>query len=676
MLLVLDNFEHLLTATPSLDDLLQAAPGLTLLVTSRAPLGLPAEHEAQVLTLALPDLEHLPGPGRLSESPAVALFVRRVGAVRPDFRLTDANAHAVAEICTRLDGLPLAIELAAARARLLAPHEILSRLEHRLPLLSAGPPDAPARQRTLRDTIAWSYDLLDEDAQALFRRLSVFVGGWTVDAAEAVSGVDGLVDVSVLDALTTLVTQNLVLRIDGADGGSRFQMLETVREYAAELLAAVDEERDARSSHLAWSTEFAKRAGSYLRGPDQAAWFQRIDIDYDNLRAALDWADRTGDPTGRGLQIACTLGDQNYWPLRGYHREARAWLSQLIAHAPPQSAEHAIGLSTAGNLAQRQNDYSAAQADLGEAIKIFRALGERQRLAASLRRLGVVPHHLEQFDIARAMFEESATISRELGDTANLVVTLTNLADLAVDQGDHERATRLYEEALAVARERQDPHVIAYCFRGTGNIARAAGRYSEAIDRLREALRLLRPLEDRRCIPLCLEGIACVTVGPNWADRAARLLGATHALQARTGAPSPPAAMTDYQRTVADARKALGTERFEAAWTAGDAMDLGEAVDLALADDLQTDREERRRSDHRRLGSERPGVPLTAREREVVGLIAEGLSNRQIAERLTLSLRTVERHIENVYNRLGCTGKAGRAIVTAYAIRHGLTASA
>jgi ATP/maltotriose-dependent transcriptional regulator MalT len=398
-----------------------------------------------------------------------------------------------------------------------------------------------------------------------------------------------------------------------------------------------------------------------------------VEAEHDNLRAALAWADQTGDAQGRGLQIAVGLGG-NFWTIRGYHREGRTWFRRLLVHVPPRSKARADGLRVAGNLAQRQNDYPAASAAFEEAIEIMRELGDRAGVAVALRNFGVVPHHLGDYDTAQGMFEESLAISRDLGDAISELTSLRNLADLAQDRGDFPRAVALYEASLELARDRRIPHDIAYALRGLGNVARVQGQYERAHTFLRESLTLLKPIQDRRCIPLTLEGLACITVGVGWADRAARLLGAAQTMQARTGAPSPPSGAADYRRTVADARQLLGPEQFNRAWAEGAAMSLDVAVELALAEQPldgsghgpQTTRTGR--SEHAQ-----PVVPLSPREREVVALIAGGLSNREISERLTLSVRTVERHIENVYDRLGICGKAGRAIVTAYALRHHLT---
>jgi non-specific serine/threonine protein kinase len=484
----------------------------------------------------------------------------------------------------------------------------------------------------------------------------------------------------VLEAVSRLVAQSLVRQAGGsdelADGEPRFRMLETIREFGLEQLEATDERADVRDRHLRWCADLVGRAARGINGPRQAAWLDRVEDEHDNLRAALAWADQTGDIDGLGLRVAIGLGG-NFWTIRGYHREGRAWLRRLLVHAPPRSKARADGLRVAGNLAQRQNDYPAASAALGEAIEIMRELGDRAGVAVALRNLGVVPHHLGDFDAAQAMFEESLAIARDLGDSTTELTGLRNLADLAQDRGDYPRAVALYEASMDLAREHEVPHDIAYALRGLGNVARAQGRYERARACLRESLALLKLIQDRRCIPLSLEGLACITVGAGWADRAARLLGAARAMQARTGAPSPPSGAADYRRTVADARRMLGDEAFDRAWAAGAAMGLDEAVDLALAEQPGPARVPApEAAGGSPDGHHRPPVPLSPREREVVALIAQGRSNREIADALVLSVRTVERHIENVYNRLGISGKAGRAIVTAYALRHHLVESA
>ena len=592
LLLLLDNFEQILPAGPLLADLLSASPGLKILVTSRAALQVRGEHELDVPPLAVPDLEQR----GLARGDRTAwrrrLFVERARAVRADFALTTENAPAVATICTRLDGLPLALELAAARTRLLTPEALAERLERRLTLLTHGPRDAPARQRTLRDTIAWSYDLLDPEEQRAFRALSVFVGGFTLDAGCRVIG-DGDADRPASSPIThdlspaPSMSSSSSWRGAWSGGSARSAMSRASGCWRRSASTAWRCWKPAarlptvRTAHLAWCAAFTDRERG-VRGPAFASWLNRLDAEHDNFRAAMLWADRSGDVTGDGLRLASNLG-RNFWAMRGHHREGRAWLDRLLARTPSRSILRASALLAAGRLALRQNDYPAAQRTLREAVDIFRELGDRPGLSRALGWLGVVPHHLGQYDEAQAILEESLAIARALDDTGQVSIALRFLADLAQDRGDATQATLRYAETLAIAREAADTHDIAYALRGLGHIARSQGQYALASERLRESLALLKPLNDRRCIPLTIEGLACITVGPGWADRSARLLGAAQAMQAVTGAPSPPSAMADYERTVADARQALGSERFEAAWAAGAAMSLEEAVDLALA---------------------------------------------------------------------------------------------
>jgi ATP/maltotriose-dependent transcriptional regulator MalT len=467
-------------------------------------------------------------------------------------------------------------------------------------------------------------------------------------------------------------------------------MLETIRAYALEQLDATGETEEIRGRLLAWCLDLAELSATSEGGDVRAAWLDRLEAEHDNFRAALTYSETAGCDPELGLRLAGWLAD--FWLVRGYHREARARLSRLLARSPARTAVRAEALDGAGFLAVRQNDYDAATPLLEEALAIWRELGDKRGTARTLLRYGVVPHHQGRFEEARAMLEESLALSRELGRSQGVEMALHYLADLELDSGRDAQATARYEQSLALARQHGNQHGIAYAVRGLGHVARARGEYGQARAYLRESLSLLRALRDRRCIPLCLEGLACLAVGPDWAERAARLLGGAQALQATTGAPAPPSELADYQRTEADARASLGAERFATLWSEGAALSLEEAIEYALSEDpvsadVRVVADAQGQATLARIGpvddavmapagpSVTPSaqdVPLSAREREVVALIAEGLSNRQIAECLVISVRTVERHIENVYNRLGISGKAGRAIVTAYALRHGL----
>ena len=596
LLLVLDNFEQILAGAPVVAELLAASAGLKILVTSRAALQVRGEQQVEVPPLAAPDLSQVPGLApsveALQQYPAVALFVERARAVRAEFALTVENGQAVAAICARLDGLPLAIELAAARVRLLPPEAMVGRLEQRLPLLTGGARDLPARQRTLRDTIAWSYDLLPEPEQRLFRRLSVFVGGFSLESAEAVcdGGARGDPDPSSLaprpsplDLLGSLVDNSLVRQAEVAAGEPRFTMLETIREFGLERLEASGEANEIRERHLRWYAELAERIAQQVENPEWPQWFRRLDAELDNIRAALHRGEDPSSDPDPALRLAGALSD--FWSLRGLHREARAWLARLLARSSAWTIARAGAVEAAGYLALRQGDYPAASAALEEALTIRRELDDRPRMVRTLRYLALVPHHLRDYDRAKALLDESLALARQLGNRRGIVTGLRFLADLAYDRAEYPEAAATYEQSLVLAREAGNAHDVGYGLRGLGNIARVRGEYGRARALLRESLGLFAGLGDRRCTPICLEGVACTEVGADWAERAVRMLAAARAFQETTGAPAPPAEMADHRRTEADARAQLGEERFAAAWSAGASMSLEEAVAYALAED-------------------------------------------------------------------------------------------
>jgi predicted ATPase/class 3 adenylate cyclase/DNA-binding CsgD family transcriptional regulator len=676
LLLVLDNFEQVLPAATAVDELLGRCPHLAVLVTSRAPLQLRSEHEFPVPPLALPDSDRLVTADDISEYGAVALFVERARAIRPDFVVTNANVFVIAEICARLDGLPLAIELAAARTRLLSPEALLSRLGRSLDLLAGGRRDLPVRQQTLRSAIAWSYDLLSEAEQRLFRRLSVFVGGFTLEAADAVANAAGDLAIDVLDGVESLVANSLV-RIDQVVAGEpRFGLLETIREFGLEQLEASGETVTLREQHLNWCIALVEQGTPWAGTRDWPMWIARFEAEHDNIRAALRWNEASSGDPDLGLRLAGSL--MGFWSPGGHQREARAWLSRLLARPSPRTSARASALEAEGYAALRQNDHAVAASSLAESLAIWRELDDRPRMVQTLRYLSILHSYQRDYDQAKATLDESMAVALQCDDARGVAMAIRYLADLAQERGEYAEAAAAYEQSLPLARQRGDVHEVAYALRGLGNVARAQGAYVRARQLLRESLGLFSSLNDRRCTPICLEGIACMMVGPGWAEHATRLLGAAQAFQQTTGAPAPPSEIADYQRTEADARAHLGEERFATVWASGAAMSLDEAVSYALADDEPSETTAALTSPPEVAPARQSlvGVPLSPREHEVVALIADGLSNREIADRLVLSVRTVERHIENVYNRLGIRGKAGRAIVTAYALRHGLVALA
>ena len=508
LLLVLDNFEQVVAAAPVVAELLAAAPRLTALVTSRAVLRLSGEHDLAVPPLELPPPPNPDDPRRaesaagLSQYESVRLFLERARAARADFGVTDETAPAVAEVCRRLDGLPLAIELAAARVRLLPPPALLARLEHRLPLLTGGARDLPTRHQTLRAAIAWSYDLLSSGPQALFARLAVFVGGWTLDAAEAVCNPPGLPPVDVLDGVAALVDESLVRPEDGPDGEPRFAMLETVAEYAREQLTASGEDEALGRAHAAFYLALAERVEPEVQGSRQVAWLDRLEREHDNLRTALRWWVEAGGADGaeRGLRLGGALA--RFWDVRGHVREGRERLAGLLALAPPGAPTDAWGaargraLTGAGLLAHRQGDYASAQVLHEQALALHRRRGDRPGAAAALDELGHVAEGRGDLPAARALLHESLALWRELGDTLGLAATLSHLGSAAYHQGDLTAARAHYQDALAHYQDKGHRTGVAECLNNLGRVLCWRGDLPAARALLHESLTLRRELGD------------------------------------------------------------------------------------------------------------------------------------------------------------------------------------
>ncbi|HEX6818167.1 MAG TPA: tetratricopeptide repeat protein [Ktedonobacterales bacterium] len=503
LLLLLDNFEHVIQAAPFVADLLATCPRLKVLVTSRVPLHLRAEQEYLLAPLALPDASTTMSVAALEQVPSVRLFLQRVQAVLPAFTLSAANAGAILAICQRLDGLPLALELAAARSRALAPQALLERLDARLALLTDGARDLPARQRTLRDTLGWSYDLLSAEAQLMFRRLAVFAGGCTLTAAQAVcaSAQDSAHDEGsgVFDTLCTLVDHHLLrARPGGSAGDQRFDMLETVREYAWEQLCAHGEEENIRRAHAAHFLAFAEAAEPHLSGSEQTAWLSRLDEENDNLRSALHWAQERNEVT-IGLRIAGALW--RFWTTRGHLGEGERWLEWFLGRARSYdrtdiAAVRAKALNGAGLLAQQQGDYRKAFAWHEENFALRRSLGDHRGVASSLNNLGLIARDLGNFRRAAQLWEESLAILRELDDQWASAIVLHNLGRLAHLQGDGERAATLLHESVTQLRALGDRWGTAIGLSILGEVACACGAIEAATSFCEESLLLLHDLDD------------------------------------------------------------------------------------------------------------------------------------------------------------------------------------
>jgi predicted ATPase/class 3 adenylate cyclase/Tfp pilus assembly protein PilF len=512
LLLIVDNCEHLLPgAAPAVTDLLAAAPRLKVLATSRAPLRLAGEREYPVPPLRLPDPPapaRPPDPAALARSEAVALFAERAAAVAPAFAVTAETAEAVAGICRRLDGLPLALELAAVRTKVLPPAALLARLEHRLPLLTGGPRDLPARHQTLRASIAWSHDLLAPAEQTLFRRLAVFAGGCTLDAAEAVCDPGGDLPLGALDGLASLVDKSLVLPDEETSSEPRFAMLETLREYAAERLAASAEAAAIRRRHLAYYLALVERAEPRLRGPQQTVWLDRLEREHANLRAALMWCTEAPGAAGRaemGLRLAGALW--RFWDVRCYVVEGRWWLERVLETYRRRSPARVKALIGAGALAWRQDDGAAAQARYEEGLALARELGDKQSVATALNSLGFVALSSRNYAIAHALHEEGLALARELGDKQNVATALNRLGLLARYHGDYAAARRLHEESVAIRRELGDKQGVATALNNLAVVARQQGDYARARSLAEESLALHRAVGDRHNLAATLRNL-------------------------------------------------------------------------------------------------------------------------------------------------------------------------
>jgi predicted ATPase len=620
-LLVLDNCEHLVAACAHLaETVLRACPHARILATGRETLGVAGETVWRVPSLEAPDPGRAEAPDVLVRYPAVRLFVERARAVRSEFRLTDDNAPAVARVCQRLDGIPLAIELAAARVAVLTVDQIVDRLHDRFHLLTGGSRTALGRQQTLRAAVDWSHQLLAEPERVALRRLAVFAGGWTLEAAEAVcagaaaSGypIDGR---DVLDLLASLVRKSLVLT-DQPGPETRYRLLETIRQYAEEQLSAAGELAEARQRHLAWCVRLAEAAEPELLGPRDAVWFDRLEAEVDNLRAALRWSieSRDGDS---GLRLAGALGW--FWYVRGYAAEARDWLARRLEVPTDASpAVHARALFVTGRLTALQGDNVAARSLLAESITIFRELNDETGLGVALHALAhATSGHAEEHALldesvallrrsghawelarslhclgnarlsegqaasARGLHEEALALFRRTGNGWGISQGLIGVGTVAARLGDYPRARDLYGQALAIRRA-MGHRVLADLLNALGAVARAQGDRRGAAAFFRESLTLARDVGDRWEGAFALAGIAAVADRPS---RAVRLLATADAVRAALGAPLPPADQADYDRDVDAARSRLGADAFAAAWDEGRAM----TPDQALAEALEGD---------------------------------------------------------------------------------------
>ncbi|MHB8647858.1 MAG: ATP-binding protein, partial [Thermomicrobiales bacterium] len=670
-LLLLDNFEQVIAASVVVADLLAACAHLKALITSRAAIHIRGEHEWPVQPLSLPAADGPTDLTTIAQSAAVQLFVQRATAVKPDFHLTATNSAAVAAICIRLDGLPLAIELAAARIKVLLPATLLARLERRLPLLTDSACDLPARQHTMHAAIDWSHELLDADEQRLFRRLAVFAGGCSLEAAEAMGDVlsDGTVDV--LTGLALLVDKSLI-RSETWTETERFTMLETIREYGLERLTASGEADVVQRHHAMYFLALAEAMEPELTGVGQATALARLEMEHDNLRLAFQWAYERGE-TEMGLQLAGT--QWRFWMQHGHASEGRAWLERFLALAANADRTRmgsvwAKAVYAAGVLATEQGDYARATTLIGENLPLVRELGEKRYAAALVNALGAIAEYQAEYERATAYFAESLALQRELGnrhgaavalnnlgnlartqgaypqaiayyeeslamkralgDKRGVGITLFNMAAAARDQGHYAHAAALLEESIALHREVQDKPGLAYALNNLGDVARDQNDPTRAAALYEESLGLFHEQGDQSSVALvrknfgdvaritgdmlratalyaqsmtgyqaagntlgiaeCIESLALIARMREQWERGARLFGAAAAVRQTIGAPLPFVDQANIEDATATIRDAIGAAAFAAAWAAGEALSLEQAITEASGEMTAADR--------------------------------------------------------------------------------------
>jgi predicted ATPase len=572
LLLVLDNLEQVAAAAPELASLLAAAPMVRALTTSRSSLRISGEHLYPVEPLTVPDDRRPASPDSLQESEAVRLFVTRAQAVRPGFELTQDNASAVAEVCLNLDGLPLALELAAARVRILSPRALLDRLDQRSKLLTGGGRELHERQQTLRATIEWSYDLLDPGEQALFTRMGVFVGGVTLEAIEEVLPGDDL-----LERLASLVDKSLV-RPDPEDGEMRFRMLRIVREYALDRLDPADSD-EVHRSHAACFTGLVFRAQPELARASQAGWLDRLERDHDNIRGALAYLIASGDAEG-AVKLAASLWW--FWQMRGHVTEGATWLERALALAPPENVETAQALNGSGTLAAAQGRYDDAVVFHERAIELYRRLGETRGLAWAINNLALVHTSRGNFEIATEQLDRSLELSRDLDDRRLIASCTINLSNLAFYAHEYDRAEALQEEAFHLCVELGDTWRVALAALNLGWIHIGQLDAARASARLRESIEMFRGLHERRFLPDTLEALAAVAASEGDASRAARLFGASDALRTTVGPPLSDAERDSCAPYVHQAHEQLGPAEYERQHEAGTKLSPESAIEHAL----------------------------------------------------------------------------------------------
>lgn len=645
LLLVFDNCEHLITGCADLvATLLRACPNLRVMATSRQPLGISGEHILPVPPLTFPDAETTVPRRRFMNFAAVQLFVDRAAAVVPDFTIDDRNASAISGICRRLDGIPLAIELAANKVRVLSPEQVLRHLDDRFGLLTSGDRAALPRQQTLRALIDWSFELCTEKEKLLWARSSVFAGSFDLEAAEQICADDSLTSTEVLNALTGLIEKSILVREQDPDH-ARYRLLETTRQYGREILRRTGQETTWRRRHRDWCQQLAEQMRDHWFEPDQADWSHRVRREHGNIRAALEFCLAEDGESPNGMRLADAL--REYWRVSGFTSEGRWWFDRLLAQRDGTNILRLNNLGAASYLALLQSDVNTATRFIAKGRQLASALETSAAVPALTLSEALVAMLRHDFQHGNALCEQGIIEFRRTRDLPRLSHALTLLGVCLSFLGEADRATACWKDLLALCEEHGEKWRRSYALWGLGVEAWRQGDYKQAEELERNSLALQRDFRDQICMGLCLEALAWIAATDGRCEEAARLFGMAEVIHRESGGPLFVYFIRYHDECADRVRRALGDRAYEDAIDQGASLTLEQAVDEVLGASKMT-----------AVLSAEPMARLTPREREIAELIAQGMSNREIAETLVIARRTAEAHVEHILVKLGFTSRA------------------